>query len=240
MTSGGAERPFVGFPPEGLQFLRDLAVNNNKEWFEAHKELYKESVQAPATALVATLGRHLAEELPPVSYDTRAHGGSLMRISRDTRFSSDKTPYKTNVAMMFVPAGQKKMAAPGFGLQITLEGIDLVAGQFAFGPEQLGRYRAAVADEEAGVALEKAAAAVAAGGRLPGAGYHFWEPELKRVPRGYDPDHPRAEWLKRKGLAIFSPHLDRRLALKPALVDTVMGHFRTMAPVWRWLMDYVM
>ena len=223
---------FGGFPPEGLKFLLDLRTNNTKEWFEAHKRLYKEAVQAPAVALVAGLGRRLAEEFPPIGYDTRTNGGSLMRVYRDTRFSPDKTPYKTNIAMMFTPPGQKKMAAPGFGLQITVEGIDLVAGQFAFDPGELERYRAAVADEKAGAALEKAAAQVADG-------YRFQDPELKRVPRGFHADHPRAQWLRHKGLAVFSPQLDRELAFEPELVEEVMVHFRNMAPVWTWLMEYV-
>ena len=238
---------FGGFPPEGLKFLLDLRANNTKEWFEAHKRLYKEAVQAPAVALVASLGRRLAEEFPPIGYDTRTNGGSLMRIYRDTRFSPDKTPYKTNIAMMFTPPGQKKMAAPGFGLQITVEGIDLVAGQFAFDPGELERYRAAVADEKAGAALEKAAAQVADGngvaapglGGSDGSGYRFQDPELKRVPQGFDADHPRAQWLRHKGLAVFSPQLDRELAFEPELVEEVMVHFRNMAPVWTWLMEYV-
>ena len=223
---------FGGFPPEGLKFLLDLRANNTKEWFEAHKRLYKEAVQAPAVALVAGLGRRLAEEFPPIGYDTRTNGGSLMRVYRDTRFSPDKTPYKTNIAMMFTPPGQKKMAAPGFGLQITVEGIDLVAGQFAFDPGELERYRAAVADEKAGAALEKAAAQVADG-------YRFQDPELKRVPRGLDADHPRAEWLRHKGLAVFSPQLDRERALEPNLVDESMVHFCKMAPMWKWVMEQV-
>ncbi len=232
MTAQNRGDSFSGFPAEGLKFLVDLKTNNTKEWFEAHKRLYKEAVQAPAVALVAGLGRRLAEEFPPIGYDTRTNGGSLMRIYRDTRFSPDKTPYKTNVAMMFTPPGRKKLAAPGFGLQITVEGIDLVAGQFAFDPGELERYRTAVADEEAGAALEKAAAQVADG-------YHFRDPELKRVPRGFDADHPRAQWLRHKGLAVFSPQLDRELALEPDLVDEAMVHFRKMAPMWKWVMEHV-
>jgi uncharacterized protein (DUF2461 family) len=86
----------------------------------------------------------------------------------------------------------------------------------------------------AGAALEAAVSEVAAAG-----GYHFWDPELKRVPRGFDTDHPRGQWLRRKGLPVFSPQLERELALRPELVDEAMVHFRNMAPVWKWLMEYV-
>lgn len=238
--------------------MRDLAQNNNREWFEAHTATYREAVQAPAMALVATLGRALAAEFPPIGYDTRANGGSLMRIHRDTRFSADKTPYKSNIAMMFAPAGRKRMEAPGFGMQITLDQIDLVAGQFAFGPQQLDRYRAAVVAEEPGRALEAAVARVlesdpsavpgglaegvsgrGTAGAGDGAAYRLGEPDLKRAPRGFDPDHPRATWLRYKGLPVFSPPLPLPLARTPQLVDAVMAHFRAMAPVWFWLTEHV-
>lgn len=244
---------FSGFPAEGFQFLRELGENNNKPWFEANKDRYRDSVQTPAIALVEELGSCLAAEFPPVSYDTRTNGGSLMRIYRDTRFSADKRPYKTTVAMMFVPPGSKKMAAPGFGLQITPEYAELVAGQFAFQPEQLERYRQAVLADGPGRALEEAAAAVRAAGDAPAAGgapggaatsseeapnYPLGEPDLKGVPRGFDADHPRARWLRYKGLPVFAPTIPPEVVSSPALVETVMGHFRAMAPIWRWLMEY--
>ena len=238
---------FSGFPAEGFQFLRELGENNNKPWFEANKDRYRDSVQTPAIALVEALGSHLAAEFPPVSYDTRTNGGSLMRIYRDTRFSADKRPYKTTVAMMFVPPGSKKMAAPGFGLQITPEYAELVAGQFAFLPEQLERYRQAVLADGPGRALEEAVLSVCAtGGAATGGAadnvapaYPLGEPDLKGVPRGFDADHPRARWLRYKGLPVFAPTIPPEAVSSPALVETVMGHFRAMAPIWRWLMEYI-
>src|ERR1700754_1232645 len=93
---------FTGFPIQGVTFLRDLRDNNNKAWFEEHKPTYLEVVQQPAIALVASLGQQLQSKFPDIEYDTRTNGsGSLLRPYRDTRFSADKTPYKTNVAMIF-------------------------------------------------------------------------------------------------------------------------------------------
>lgn len=224
--------PFTGFPAEGFQFLRDLAANNERSWFEAHKEAYLHAVQAPAVALVATLGAQIQARFPEISYDIRSNGtGSLMRIYRDTRFSTDKAPYKTNVAMMFTPGGAKKMSASGFGLQITPEQIDLVAGIFAFTPADLVAYRAAVLDDIAGPELEGAAAAVRAAGayRIEGIGY-------KRIPAGLPASHPRAEWLKYKGLHAFAPPAALAVALTPELVDHAMAHFVAMAPLQQWLM----
>jgi uncharacterized protein (TIGR02453 family) len=222
---------FNGFSAEGIHFLRDLAENNNKPWFEANKDIYLTAVQAPAVALVATLGAQLHERFPEIHYDTRTNGtGSLMRIYRDTRFSADKSPYKTNVAMMFTSGQAGKMAAPGFGLQLTPERVDLVAGLFDFAPPVLATYRAAVLDDDLGAQLEQAAAAVRNAGdyTISGEGY-------KRVPAGVPADHPRAGWLKYKGLHVFAPPIAIEVAQTPALVEVALAHFVAMAPVQQWL-----
>jgi uncharacterized protein (TIGR02453 family) len=227
----GDSAAFAGFPAEGLQFLRDLAANNERAWFETHKATYLRYVQAPAVALVVALGERLQATFPAIGYDPRTNGaGSLMRIHRDTRFSADKSPYKTNVAMMFAPYGEAKLAAPGFGLQITQEQVELVAGIFAFEPSALAAYRAAVLDEERGPDLERAAATVRAAGdyRIAGVGY-------KRVPAGLPADHPRAEWLLYKGLHVFAPPLAREVVQTPGLVDQALEHFVAMAPLQQWL-----
>lgn len=223
--------PFSGFPAAGIAFLQDLAVNNNKAWFEAHKSTYLTEVQAPAVALVASLGACLREHFPEIRYDTRTNGsGSLMRIYRDTRFSSDKSPYKTNVAMMFSSGEGGKMAAPGFGLQLTPQQVELIAGIFAFTAPALNAYRAAVLDDDQGMQLEQAVAAVQAAGdyTIGGEGY-------KRVPAGLPSDHPRASWLKYKGLHVFAPAISLDIARSADLVDAALAHFLAMAPVQQWL-----
>lgn len=226
---------FAGFPSEATQFLRDLEQNNEKEWFEAHKQTYLDVVQAPAIALVVALGERLQAKFPDITYDPRTNGGSLMRIYRDTRFSADKTPYKTNVAMIFSPVGYKRMAAPGFGLQMTPYQVELVAGIFGFDKPQLEAYRVAVLNEKTGTALVQAVAQVQQAGP-----YIIGGKEYKRVPQGYDANHPRAEWLQYKGLHVFSPNLPLDLAYRVDLVDVVMGHFEKMAPVQQWLADVLL
>jgi uncharacterized protein (TIGR02453 family) len=232
MSNGAA---FDGFPAAGIQFLRDLMQNNSKPWFEAHKSAYQKAVQQPALALVVALGERLQAEFPTIRYDTRTNGGSLMRIYRDIRFSPDKTPYKTNVAMMFTPPGERRMESPGFGLQITPEQVELVAGLFMFTKPQLETYRAAVLDSKQGAKLVKAAEQVLSAGN-----YVVGGKELKRVPSGVDAGHPRAEWLLYKGLHVFSPSISLDVAATPALVDAVMTHFRHMAPIQRWLADVLL
>lgn len=233
---------FGGFSPQATTFLSDLAANNNKAWFEAHRQTYLDQVQTPALDLVVTLGERLQARFREIVYDTRTNGGgSLMRLHRDTRFSADKSPYKTNVAMIFTPGG-KKMEQPGFGLQLTPTGVDVMAGMFAFSKSQLEAYRAAVLSAEHGRALEQAAHAVAHAGeqtgeqpgeqpgdyRIEGIGY-------KRVPKGYDADHPRAEWLKFTGLHAFAPPVPLEIAYTPELADVIERHFIHMSPIYEWL-----
>lgn len=224
---------FSGFPQAGVQFLRDLGENNNKAWFTAHKQTYLDAVQTPAVALVVALGERLQAHFPDIRYDTRTNGsGSLMRLYRDTRFSADKSPYKTNVAMMFTPGEDKKTEAPGFGLQITPEEVGLVAGIFTFSKPMLEAYRQAVLYEKAGSALEQAVEQVQKRGDYPLGGETY-----KRVPTGYDADHPRAHWLKFTGLYVYSPSISLKVAETPQLVDAVMEHYLNMAPIYEWLRE---
>lgn len=226
-----ASHAFAGFPAEGLHFLRDLRDNNTKEWFNAHKSVYQNAVQAPAVALVVALGERLRQYFPHITYDTRTNGaGSLMRIYRDTRFSADKTPYKTNVAMMFTPDVGKRMEQPGFGLQLSADRIELVAGIFQFSKPQLEAYRAAVLDEKRGTALVSGVEEV-----TTAIGYTIGGETYRRVPASYDARHPRAAWLKFSGLHVFAPPLPVEVAQTSALVDQAAAHFVHMAAIVQWL-----
>jgi len=224
---------FAGFPAAGTQFLRELALNNNKPWFEANKKRYLQDVQAPALELVTTLGERLQTQFPEIRYDTRTNGsGSLMRIHRDVRFSADKSPYKTNVAMMFNAGANKKMEGPGFGLQITPEQVEMMTGVFTFSKAMLARYREYVQIDKRGAALDSAAAQVRAAGA-----YTIGGETYKRVPTGLPADHPRAAWLRYSGLHAYAPPIALDVAATPALVDAVMTHFTAMSPIYIWLRE---
>ena len=224
---------FEGFPVEAGQFLRDLRDNNNKEWFEAHKQTYIEALRSPAQAFVLAVGERLQVIVSSeVYYDTRTNGsGSLMRINRDVRFSKDKSPYKENLAMIWWQGAGKKMQNPAFGLQITPTGVGMMAGMFGFDKDQLERYRDAVDDEKKGKALEVAVAEVQKAGD-----YVLFGDMLKKVPRGYDADHPRAAWLKYKGLyAHLNEDLPQAIINSADFVDITVEHFVNMAPIQQWL-----
>lgn len=223
---------FAGFPAAGFQFLARLAENNNKTWFEEHKEAYQRDLLDPSLTFVATIGARLQTIAADIRVDTRTNGsGNLMRIYRDTRFSKDKTPYKTAVSGLFWQGNGKKTACPAFGFQIDREGMQLMAGLFAFSKDQLQRYQTAVIDDNWGQALVEAIATVTQSGNYELKGQHY-----KRIPRGYDPAHERAEWLLFNALYA---HLQHNIPLvqvcSPDIVDICLAHFQNMAPLQKWL-----
>jgi hypothetical protein len=108
----------ASFGPELLSFLTDLRANNNREWFAANKDRYEEDLVEPALAFINAFAPRLEKISPHFRADARPSGGSLFRIYRDTRFSKDKTPYKTNLGIHFRHERSKNAYAPGFYLHI--------------------------------------------------------------------------------------------------------------------------
>ena len=224
---------FPGFSQAALDFLENLAANNNKEWFDEHKEIYQKEIIALVPAFVAALGERLQQISPGITYDTRTNGaGSMMRIYRDTRFAKDKTPYKTNIAFAFWEGPRKKMENPSFGFQFGTWGAGLYAGQWVFPKDLLPRYQQAVADDKQGAALETVIAAIENAGA-----YSVQGEQYKKVPRGYPADHPRADLLRYKGLHVSSPQLEPGILLTADLVDVLFDHCRKMAPLQQWLVQ---
>jgi uncharacterized protein (TIGR02453 family) len=225
------QHTFTGFTPQAIDFLRDLVINNNKDWFEAHKDTYITTLQNPGVALVEAVGERLQAHFPEIHYDVRPNGrGSLMRMNRDVRFSADKSPYKTNLAMMFHNKAGKKMEMPGFGLQITPEQVEMITGVFQFTPDHLQAYRKVIDETKAGDELSKIVAEILAKGN-----YELGGETYKRVPKGYDADHPSAKWLKFTGLYATSAPLSLEAIYHANFVDVIMTHFINMSPIYTWL-----
>ena len=221
--------PFTGFPPEALGFFTDLAANNNKPWFDAHKPDYENYVLAPARDFVVAMGQRLAELSPNVVADPRVNK-SIFRIYRDIRFSKDKTPYKTHLALWFpAQAGAGKFDNPGYYFHLEPGNVMLGVGLHSFSKPLLKAYRDAVVHPELGPELAQITAALAQ------KGYHLGSQTYKRVPRGCDPDHPYADLLRFSGL---TAGLDLGLPAElhtADLVDFCFKKFVEMAPVVRWL-----
>lgn len=226
-----AEEAFSGFPQEGLKFLADLAENNDRDWFNARKKIYTDMIVTPAVAFVEALGGRLQYISPHIQYDTRTNGqGSLMRIYRDTRFSADKSPYKSWVGIRFWEGAGKASNNPGFffGFDATSGGLHV--GMHGFDKAMLAAYREAVNDDALGSELEAILKAVRGAGDYEIRGQHY-----KKVPRGFEADHPRADLLRYNTLYASSPGIEPAVLASPGLVDVVTDECEKMAPVQQWL-----
>ena len=177
--------------PALFDFLRGLKANNEKTWFEANKERYKAEVRDPMLDFIAAFAKPLAKISPHFRADPRPNGGSLFRIYRDTRFSKDKTPYKTNAGAHFRHVAGKDAHAPGFYLH--LEPGSCFAGCGIWHPDNqtLARIRDAIVAQPRTWRRITTAKAFRTTFELAGE-------SLTRLPRGYDPDHSLIEDLKRK------------------------------------------
>ncbi|MBN2379952.1 DUF2461 domain-containing protein [candidate division WOR-3 bacterium] len=223
---------FQGFPDKGLAFLRDLTANNNKTWFEENREVYKSQLVTPALAFISEFGQLLQKRVSAdIVYDTRTNGaGSLFRIYRDVRFSPDKSPYKTHLGIFFWEGPGKKMDNPGYYFHLEPGGALMYAGKYQFSPDQLAVFRDAVADKEKGTELERAIDAVKK------AGYAVGDIHYKKVPRGYDPAHPRSELLRHNTLYARSPVIPAKVVSSSRLLDICLEHCKRLSPLQGWLL----
>jgi uncharacterized protein (TIGR02453 family) len=217
----------VSFEPALLRFLADLRANNEREWFQAHRDEYEELLLEPARDFVVALGEELRPTVPEVSADPRVNG-SIFRIARDTRFSKDKRPYKDHLDL-WLWVGERKRG-PGFWFRLTPDELLLGGGMHHFDPPQLERYRTAVADDVRGGALRNEVE------RLRAAGYEIGGQRYKRAPRGFEAPEDRAELLLHEGVfgwvqlspppkEVFSERFPRFCAER----------YRPLAPLVEWL-----
>jgi uncharacterized protein (TIGR02453 family) len=227
-----SEGEFNGFPKAGLRFLADLRANNNRDWFQANKHIFEEQLVPASQAFVESLGPRLKTLSSGFSYDSRKDGrGSIMRIYRDIRFSKDKTPYYTYMRFRFWE-GMNKKESPGIFVWLDDKEAGIHVGMHSFPKEFLTAYRNAVLDGKLGPQLVDVLETLKSLGNL-----EFSEPHYKRVPRGFDPDHPRAELLRHNTLYASSPKINKSTLLKPDLVDLCLEHVERLIPLHRWLLN---
>ncbi len=220
------------FSPELFRFLRQLQRNNNREWFDKHRERYIEHVRDPMLRFISDFGPRLKRISTHLTADPRPHGGSMFRIHRDTRFSRDKSPYKTWVAAQFRHERGKDVHAPGFYLHLGQDGVYAGAGIWHPDGDTLARIRAAIVDRPQAWKRIVSAKAFRDGPlRLAGE-------SLKRPPRGCDPDHPLIEDLKRKDF-ITLVELDEATACAPELLDRYTRICRASVPFMKFLAEAV-
>jgi uncharacterized protein (TIGR02453 family) len=220
---------FRGFTKDTIRFYTELAKNNNRDWFARNKDLFEREVIAPAKLFVTALGAKL-KTIDPGLLAVPAVNRSIFRIYRDTRFSLDPTPYKTNLGIYFWDGAHAKMEAPGFYFQLEPPHVLFGGGMYQIAEGLLGRYRRAVVDPKRGAELRKIVDSIR---RLPG--FEIGGERYKRVPAGFDPAHPGAELLKHKGLWAGCEMPVPGELYSAALVDFCFERYMKMAPLYRWM-----
>jgi uncharacterized protein (TIGR02453 family) len=222
---------FSGFSDRTLGFLGDLARHNDTEWFHAHRDDYQADLIEPARDFVEAMGPLLVAFAPDVLVEPKI-GSSIMRINRDIRFSRDKRPYKDHLDVIF-RRGSGKSGAPGYWFRLRPDGLSLGAGTHVFDKPSLERYRQAVDDPATGPAL------VAAITKLEKTGYDVGGEHYKRVPGGFEANHPRAQLLRYNGLFTAV-----ELGIRPELTTAKLpafcaAHYRRQTPLLDWLTEAV-
>jgi uncharacterized protein (TIGR02453 family) len=202
---------FRGWPVEALEFFEGLEADNSKTYWQQNKDRYEQLVRAPMEELIDELAPEWGE-------------GKIFRPYRDIRFSSDKSPYKTNIAAVL---------GEGY-VQLSAEGLGAGSGMWHMAPDQLERYREAVSDDRSGTALE----AIVVEARAAGLTVNAHE-VLKTAPKGYPKDHPRIELLRYKGLIAWRDWPPQAWLGTRRAKERVEEFLRRAKPLNAWLQSHV-
>jgi len=217
------------FTRKTLAFLRALKRNNDREWFRARKDEYEQHVRGPMLTLLQQLARDLPAFAPELVSDPRV---CLFRIYRDTRFSSDKRPLKTNVAAHFPSRKFPKGEGAGLYLEVAPQWVWIGGGIYMPSSSELNAIRAAIAaDHRRFRRVVTAPAFRRAVGELSGE-------QLTRVPRGYVKDHPAADYLRHRQF-IGGREYPADFAVSPRFYSELLTVFRGIAPLVGFLNDAI-
>ena len=211
------------FTSESFAFLRELSENNNRDWFAANKQRYESEIKNPALGFINDFGPRLNRIAPRLVADPRPVGGSMFRIYRDTRFSRDKSPYKTHLGIHFFHESAKAAASvPGFYLHISPETCFAAAGIWHPDAASLAKIRHVIANGSSDWKAIKRSKLPIEGGAL------------KRPPRGFAADHPMVEDLKRTDFITSVPLTENQICGKSFMSD-FSAACRKMTPLVRFV-----
>lgn len=224
-----APSAFDGFHPQAIQFLDELASHNNRDWFAKHKHRYEADVLEPALQFISSMQEPLSRVSPHFHAIPKRVGGSLMRIYRDTRFSQDKTPYKTNVGIHFRHEKCKDVHAPGFYVHISPEECFVGCGIWHPDSKSLAKIRKTINKDPAGWKRASRGKAFRKQFKVVG-------DSLKRPPKGFTAEHPLIDDLKRKDFIVLA-ELDLDELFDKSLVRTVTSRCKTAKPYVKFLCE---
>ena len=212
------------FSPKAVSFLRSLKRNNDREWFRERKDQYETFVKAPMVAVI----EQLAHDFQTFAPELVASQKSIYRIYRDTRFSDDKTPLKTNIAASFPWRGLPRHQGAGLYLEVAHQWVWIGGGMYAPETSQLAAVREHIAANHKRLrAIVESPGFKKAVGALDGA-------KLQRVPRGFDKDHPAAEYLRHRQF-LAAKEFPAAFASDPKFYAGLLGVFKQVAPLVRFL-----
>ncbi|MBI3393112.1 MAG: DUF2461 domain-containing protein [Nitrospirae bacterium] len=215
--------------PQLLAFLADLGSNNNRAWFEKNRNRYEEYVLRPFRMLVEDLGGFMLSIDPDLEVRPRV-GGTISRIFRDTRFSRDKSPYRSTVWIVFKRPGNDWGAdAPAFFFEVTPKGYRYGMGFYSASPETMRRFREAI-DRSPREFLKIARACLKQNWLTPeGETY-------KRVLAASKPAEVQ-NWYQRKSLYLVRNRPIEKRLFDPRLIDDLIRAFRLATPLYRFLWE---
>jgi uncharacterized protein (TIGR02453 family) len=211
--------PFSGFSPEGLKFLRSLKRNNRREWFQPRKEIFDTHLKVPMEQLVEEINSALDRFAPEYVTESKK---AVFRIYRDTRFSNDKTPYKTHIAAWFKKRGINDKSAGGFYFHVSPEEVVAAAGVFMPPADQvlaLRKFLLENHDRYTKLAKDKKLRKLE----------EFEGESLQRDPKGFPKDHPASPLIRRKQWG-WHQTWKPDLAATPKLLPELVASFKIMAP----------
>lgn len=218
---------YAKFEATTLAFLQELSANNNREWFKANKSRYDEQVLDVALRFIHSMQDPLHEMAPHFVAQATRIGGSLMRVYRDTRFSKNKLPYKTNIGIQFRHEQARNVHAPGYYVHIDTEQVFIGVGMWRPESEPLHGIRTRIAAKPAewkrALADAKFRRRFELGGEV-----------LKRPPRGFDKDHELIADIKRKSF-IAVETMTPDACLSPQFQRKVESSFEAAEPFMRFL-----
>ena len=212
-----------GFSKDSVGFLKTLAKNNNRDWFNENKAAYEAVIKNPAKAF----SDEMAKALDGLTGLT--HKVKLFRIYRDVRFSKDKAPYNTHQRISFIPEVDAAVS-PAWFLSLEKDHLVLGTGVFSYEKTALEDWRERVAGKDGAKLMQIMNTQSAEGLR-------FSEPDLKRIPNGYDKNHPHGELLRRKGLAVWMDFDDAEPLYGDGAVENCLKGYETMRPVFDFLLN---
>lgn len=220
------------FTQRSLRFFRELSRNNEKAWFEAHRTEYENDVRQPMRELIEELDTRFARFAPEISGDSKR---SMFRINRDIRFSKDKSPYKTHAASWFnhrnasrSVGSEADAGSAGYYFHLEPGGRSMIGAGVWMPPKtQLNKLREAIAKDPKG--FDRIVRGIPK--RFGGLGD---EAMLKRMPRGYDENHPASKWLRYQSFTTGRTLTDAQVS-SPSLVSLISREYESLLPFVRWL-----